>query len=122
MMTGKTRKEVREQLRSLGKIQQAEEMRHRAELLKEAARSMDDSSGEATVHMAKTMERSGLAILRDAGKAAKMLSTLEPLEHQIITLRYIDGKSWSDVCRALHYSRDHVARIERQAVDKIRGL
>ncbi len=121
-MTGKTRKEVREQLGAMGKISQAKEMKYRARLLREAAASMDGKSRETSLSLAKTLDRSGNAIIRNAAKGAKMMELLKPMEQTIIRLRYIEGKSWEELSRAIHYSRGRAAQIERQAVDRIRGV
>lgn len=121
-MTGKTRKEVREQLKSLGRIQQAKEMQYRAKLLREAAASLDGKSRETSLTMAKTLDKSGKAIIRNAAKGVKMMAMLNPMEQEIIRLRYIEDKSWDEVCEHIHYSRGRAAQIERQIIDRIRGV
>ena len=120
METVQTRRQVRESLKTLGQLRQAEEMRHRAALMRDAAKKLDGDSREATLKMAKTLSQSGGRIIREAGKISGKLSVLSPMEQKIIMLRYVDRKSWQRVCEEVHYSREYTARIERQAVDKLR--
>ena len=120
METVQTRRQVRESLKTLGQLRQAEEMRHRAALMRDAAKKLDGDSREATLKMAKTLSQSGGRIIREAGKISGKLSVLSPMEQKIIMLRYVDRKRWQQVCAEVHYSREYTARIERQAVDKLR--
>lgn len=120
MQVAQTRRQVRESLKTLGQVRQAEDMRHRAGLLREAAQNLSGESRETTLQMAKTLSRSAGKILREAGKISARLSALSPAEQRIIMLKYVERKSWQQVCTEVHYSRAQAARIEQQAVDKLR--
>lgn len=120
MKTVQTRRQVRESLKTLGQLRQAEEMRHRAALLRDAAKKLEGDSREATLKMAKTLSQSGGRIIREAGSISGKLGILTPTEQQIIMLKYVERKNWQQVCAEIHYSRSQATKIEQTAVDKLR--
>ena len=52
----------------------------------------------------------------------KAIEGLEPIERELMRLRYIDGAEWIDVAEAIHYEWTQTHRIHAKALEKIRDL
>lgn len=46
----------------------------------------------------------------------------DPVEQQLLHLRYIKGFSWTRICFELHYSESQVKRIHRRALKRLDGV
>lgn len=46
----------------------------------------------------------------------------DPTERLLLRLRYMEGKSWTQVCFALHYSPSSVKRIHKRALEHLREV
>jgi DNA-directed RNA polymerase specialized sigma subunit len=49
------------------------------------------------------------------------LATLSPLERQIVRSIHLDGVTVVDLARRLGYSRRHVTRLHRAAIDRLKS-
>ena len=48
---------------------------------------------------------------------AKQIERLDnPKQAEVLTLRYIDGKSWSEIAEAMHYTTRHITRLHGRAL------
>lgn len=45
----------------------------------------------------------------------------DPTERLLLRLRYIEGKSWTQIGFIIHYSQSSTKRIHRRALEHIRG-
>lgn len=121
-MIGKTRKEAREMLRTIGQVEVAREQLRRAEIIRQEAGTLRGKEKIDAEQYARRLKRQGGQTIRTAGKADREIERmLTGEEKTLIRMRYQRGAKWEDICRELHYSRDHLARMEREAVDKMRG-
>jgi len=50
------------------------------------------------------------------------INALPPRERAVIRARYVDGLSWLKVSKAVHYSRDHCLRINRDVFCALRRI
>lgn len=50
------------------------------------------------------------------------IETLEPRERRLVRLYYIDGLTWEQVCVEMHYSWNHIHRLHRAVLEKLRDL
>ena len=50
------------------------------------------------------------------------IETLEPVERELIRLRYIDGKDWHQVCSGISYSWQQTHRIHAKILKKLERL
>ena len=48
-----------------------------------------------------------------------LIESLEPTERQLLRCRYIEGKTWEEVCVAVGYSWRQAHNIHAQALDKL---
>jgi DNA-directed RNA polymerase specialized sigma subunit len=44
---------------------------------------------------------------------------IDPTEQLLLRLRYIDGRSWTQVCFIIHYSRSQTKRIHTSALESL---
>lgn len=60
-------------------------------------------------------------------RLAKLMADIERVvnrisdkkEREVLTLRYIDGKKWSELAEELLYSEQHIHRIHQKALEKL---
>ena len=52
----------------------------------------------------------------------KAIESLEPIERELLRLRYIDGAEWIDVAAEIHYEWTQTHRIHARALAKIRDF
>lgn len=52
----------------------------------------------------------------------KAIESLNPTERELMRLRYIDGKDWTEVCATIHYEWTQTHRIHARALNKIKSL
>lgn len=50
----------------------------------------------------------------------KAIDRLDPASRTLMRHRYIDGLSWEDICKSMNYSKRHLHRIRRKALEKIK--
>lgn len=50
------------------------------------------------------------------------IETLEPVERELVRLRYIDGLEWHQVCTGINYSWQQTHRIHARVLKKIERL
>ena len=50
------------------------------------------------------------------------IETLEPIERELVRLRYIDGKDWYQICMAINYEWAQTHRIHARALRKLGKL
>lgn len=50
------------------------------------------------------------------------IETLDPMERDVVRLRYIDGKPWCRIAMQLNYSEASAHRIHRKALAKLKNL
>lgn len=50
------------------------------------------------------------------------IETLDPVERELIRLRYIDGKDWHQVCAGINYSWQQTHRIHAKILQKLEKL
>lgn len=50
------------------------------------------------------------------------IENLNPTERELMRLRYIDGKDWTEVCTTIHYEWTQTHRIHARALNKIKNL
>ncbi len=63
-------------------------------------------------------ENEGLAkIMADIERTIDRIS--DKKEREVLTLRYIDGKKWSELAEELLYSEQHIHRIHQKALGKL---
>lgn len=61
-------------------------------------------------------------LIRTRNRVDDMLKRLPGVQAQVLTMRYIDRKSWKDIGKALTYDESNVRRYERSAVDAIAAM
>ncbi len=52
----------------------------------------------------------------------KAISELDPLEQEVITRSYMGNESLIDVAKSLGYSRCHISRVKKKAIEKLRNI
>lgn len=52
----------------------------------------------------------------------RAIETLEPVERELVRLRYIDGLDWHVVANRIHYGWSQTHRIHARALEKLRDL
>lgn len=52
----------------------------------------------------------------------KAIECLEPLERTLIRLYYAEGKTWEEVCVAIHYEWAQTHRIHARALSKLKDV
>ena len=55
-------------------------------------------------------------------KIEKAIESLEPIERELIRLRYIDGLEWLEVAEVIHYEWTQTHRIHARALAKLKDL
>ena len=55
-------------------------------------------------------------------KIEEIISCLNPTERELMRLRYIDGKDWTEVAATIHYEWTQTHRIHARALSKIKNL
>lgn len=55
-------------------------------------------------------------------KIEEAIETLNPIERELIRLRYIDGADWTEVAATIHYEWTQTHRIHARALSKIKNL
>lgn len=61
--------------------------------------------------------------IRIEGARTKIENALDKLpaqQQRVMYLRYIEGRSWNRISRELHYTRSHLMRIHKAALDRLR--
>lgn len=80
--------------------------------------TMDDLvSGH--VRLQKLYQQKLVALEREQAEIEEALSVLTANERLIIRARYFEGKSWDDVCRAVHYEWAQTHRLHGSALRKL---
>lgn len=60
--------------------------------------------------------------IRIEGARTKIENALDKLpaqQQRVMYLRYIEGRSWNRISRELHYTRSHLMRIHKAALDRL---
>ena len=52
----------------------------------------------------------------------KAIESLNPIERELMRLRYIDGAEWTEVCATINYEWTQTHRIHARALTKIKNL
>lgn len=52
----------------------------------------------------------------------KAIEDLNPIERELMRLRYIDGADWTEVAATIHYEWTQTHRIHARALNKIKNL
>ena len=52
----------------------------------------------------------------------KVIEELDPIERELMRLRYIDGADWTEVAATIHYEWTQTHRIHAKALAKIKNL
>lgn len=52
----------------------------------------------------------------------KAIESLNPIERELMRLRYIDGADWTEVAATIHYEWTQTHRIHARALAKIKNL
>lgn len=52
----------------------------------------------------------------------KAIETLDPIEREVMRLRYIDGADWTEVAATINYEWTQTHRIHARALAKIKNL
>lgn len=55
-------------------------------------------------------------------KIEKAIESLDPIERELMRLRYIDGAEWTDISGIIHYEWAQTHRTHARALDKIKDL
>lgn len=55
-------------------------------------------------------------------KIEKAIEDLNPIERELMRLRYIDGAEWLDICEKIHYEWAQTHRTHARALAKIKNL
>ena len=55
-------------------------------------------------------------------KIEKAIESLNPVERELMRLRYIDGADWTEVAATIHYEWTQTHRIHAKALAKIKNL
>lgn len=55
-------------------------------------------------------------------KIEKAIEDLNPIERELMRLRYIDGADWTEVAATIHYEWTQTHRIHARALNKIKNL
>jgi len=63
----------------------------------------------------------GIDDVLDRLTVERILATLSPLERQIVRSIHLDGVTVVDLARRLGYSRRHVTRLHRAAIDRLKS-
>ena len=51
-------------------------------------------------------------------KGAAIISSIsDPIARQLLTYKYIDGKTWESIADIMNYSNTHIYRIRRRALE-----
>lgn len=121
---------TREELRRYGALKREEG--HLARMIEEACglpgRTLDGmpQAGRKSDPTADAAQRVG-ALREQERRVKRELAAIEnavnglksPLEREIMRYRYIEGMTWADVGKIMHYSESHLRRIHGRAIRKI---
>lgn len=55
-------------------------------------------------------------------KIEKAIESLNPPERELMRLRYIDGRDWTEVCATINYEWAQTHRVHARALAKIKNL
>jgi DNA-directed RNA polymerase specialized sigma subunit len=55
-------------------------------------------------------------------KIEKAIEDLNPIERELMRLRYIDGADWTEVAATIHYEWTQTHRIHARALAKLKNL
>jgi DNA-directed RNA polymerase specialized sigma subunit len=67
--------------------------------------------------------REKLQVLIDGQlKIEDAIESLDPIERELMRLRYIDGAEWTDIMEVIHYEWTNTHRIHSRALNKIKNL
>lgn len=55
-------------------------------------------------------------------KIEEAIESLDPIERELMRLRYIDGAEWTDIMEVIHYEWTNTHRIHSRALNKIKNL
>ena len=55
-------------------------------------------------------------------KIEQAIADLNPIERELMRLRYIDGAEWNDVADTIHYEWAQTHRVHAKALAKIKNL
>lgn len=81
-------------------------------------RTMDDLAA-GHIKLKGRYEEKKKALDKERREIKKAMSVLTVKEQRVIVARYFDGKSWADVCLAVHYEWAQTHRIHGSALRKL---
>ncbi len=98
---------------------QLQEYRHIKEELVELDRLTRTIERHGTEALRAQYEQKRAALEEILTKVETALESLDPTERTLLRLRYIEGKSWTQVSYLIHYQRTQVFRIHARALEKL---
>ena len=113
------RQEMRNRLKLASRPVHGAEMIRQASLARDAAEWLQGDEKEKMLHIAAELEKGGKDCIAEAEIAIALITSLTGIEREIMTLRYIEGKSWVAISRITHYSRSRATSIELSAVNRL---
>ena len=63
-----------------------------------------------------------VGLVKGQMKIEKAIEELNPIERELMRLRYIDGADWTEVAATIHYEWTQTHRIHAKALAKIKNL